>query len=224
MKKLNIAIDGLSGCGKSTLAKGLAAHYGIIYVDTGALYRTLGLHIQRLNIASTDKDAIVNALDSANISIRLENGGAQVLLDGNPVGDEIRTPVSSKYASDISAIPQVREFLLETQRTLAREHSCVMDGRDIGTVIMPDADVKIYLCAGDDERANRRYEELVQKGQSTTLEAIKASMASRDSNDANREVAPAVAAPDAIRLDNSGFTREETLAKAIEIIDKAVTK
>ncbi len=223
-RKLNIAIDGLSGCGKSTLAKGLAKHYGIIYVDTGALYRTVGLRIQQLNLSYDNTEEIIAALPSIDISVRLKDGGAEVLLEGEPVGDEIRTPTSSLYASEISKIPEVRAFLLETQKRLAAEYSCVMDGRDIGTVIMPDADVKIYLSAKNEERATRRYEELTSKGLDVSLEAIQTAISNRDSNDSARKISPAVAAPDAVLLDNSGLTKEQTLAAAISIIDKAVAK
>ncbi len=222
--RLNIAIDGLSGCGKSTLAKGLARHYGIIYVDTGALYRTVGLCMIKKGIASDDEKAIVDSLPEVDISVRLNDGGAEVLLAGVPVGDEIRTPLASKYASDVSRIPEVRAFLLDTQRRLAAENSCVMDGRDIGTVIMPSADVKIYLTAGDDERAVRRRDELAEKGVPAKLDEIREALTKRDANDMNRTAAPAVAAPDAVKLDNSGFTKEQTLAAAIAIIDKAVMK
>lgn len=222
--RLNIAIDGLSGCGKSTLAKGLARHYGIIYVDTGALYRTVGLCMIKKGIASDDEKAIVDSLPEVDISVRLNDGGAEVLLAGVPVGDEIRTPLASKYASDVSRIPEVRAFLLDTQRRLAAENSCVMDGRDIGTVIMPSADVKIYLTAGDGERAVRRRDELAEKGVPAKLDEIREALMKRDANDMNRTAAPAVAAPDAVKLDNSGFTKEQTLAAAIAIIDKAVMK
>ena len=222
--RLNIAIDGLSGCGKSTLAKGLARHYGIIYVDTGALYRTVGLCMIKKGIASDDEKAIVDSLPEVDISVRLNDGGAEVLLAGVPVGDEIRTPLASKYASDVSRIPEVRAFLLDTQRRLAAENSCVMDGRDIGTVIMPSADVKIYLTAGDDERAVRRRDELAEKGVPAKLDEIREALTKRDANDMNRTAAPAVAAPDAVKLDNSGFTKEQTLAAAFAIIDKAVMK
>ena len=222
--RLNIAIDGLSGCGKSTLAKGLARHYGIIYVDTGALYRTVGLCMIKKGIASDDEKAIVDSLPEVDISVRLNDGGAEVLLAGVPVGDEIRTPLASKYASDVSRIPEVRAFLLDTQRRLAAENSCAMDGRDIGTVIMPSADVKIYLTAGDGARAVRRRDELAEKGVPAKLDEIREALTKRDANDMNRTAAPAVAAPDAVKLDNSGFTKEQTLAAAIAIIDKAVMK
>ncbi len=221
-KKLNIAIDGLSGSGKSTLAKRLAKHYNIIYVDTGALYRTVGLRIQQLDISYEDTESIINALPSVDISVRLVGDKAEVLLGGESVGDEIRTPVSSLYASEISKIPEVRKFLLDTQRRLASEYSCVMDGRDIGTVIMPDADVKLYLEASEERRAVRRHAELVSKGLSVQLSEIKDAITKRDSNDSNREVAPAVAAGDAILLDNSDMTIDETVEAAIKIIDNAV--
>ena len=194
--RLNIAIDGLSGCGKSTLAKGLARHYGIIYVDTGALYRTVGLCMIKKGIASDDEKAIVDSLPEVDISVRLNDGGAEVLLAGVPVGDEIRTPLASKYASDVSRIPEVRAFLLDTQRRLAAENSCVMDGRD----------------------------ELAEKGVPAKLDEIREALTKRDANDMNRTAAPAIAAPDAVKLDNSGFTKEQTLAAAIAIIDKAVMK
>lgn len=175
-------------------------------------------------IASDDEKAIVDSLPEVDISVRLNDGGAEVLLAGVPVGDEIRTPLASKYASDVSRIPEVRAFLLDTQRRLAAENSCVMDGRDIGTVIMPSADVKIYLTAGDDERAVRRRDELAEKGVPAKLDEIREALTKRDANDMNRTAAPAVAAPDAVKLDNSGFTKEQTLAAAIAIIDKAVMK
>lgn len=221
-KKLNIAIDGLSGSGKSTLAKRLAKHYNIIYVDTGALYRTVGLRIQQLDISYEDTESIINALPSVDISVRLAGDKAEVLLGGEPVGDEIRTPVSSLYASEISKIPEVRKFLLDTQRRLASEYSCVMDGRDIGTVIMPDADVKLYLEASEERRAIRRHAELVSKGLSVELSEIRDAITKRDNNDSSREVAPAVAAGDAILLDNSDMTIDETVDAAIKIINNAV--
>lgn len=221
-KKLNIAIDGLSGSGKSTLAKRLAKHYNIIYVDTGALYRTVGLRIQQLDISYEDTESIINALPSVDISVRLVGDKAEVLLGGESVGDDIRTPVSSLYASEISKIPEVRKFLLDTQRRLASEYSCVMDGRDIGTVIMPDADVKLYLDASEEKRAIRRHAELVSKGLSVELSEIKDAITKRDNNDSKREVAPAVAAGDAILLDNSDMTVDETVEAAIKIIDNAV--
>lgn len=221
---INIAIDGPSGSGKSTLASAIAKKYGFIYIDTGALYRTVGLYIQRKGIASDDTEAIVSVLDEIRIDMQLEDGRGVVLLDGVPVGDEIRTPKSSMYASDVSRIPQVRAFLLDLQRDIAKRNSTVMDGRDIGTVILPDAKVKIFLSANDEERARRRYAELCEKGQKVTAEEVLADMQRRDANDAGREISPAVAAEDAVLLDNSGLTPEQTVQRACEIIDGVLGK
>ena len=220
MKKIiNVAIDGPSGSGKSTLASALAKRYDLIYIDTGALYRTVGLYIQRKGIASTDTEAIIAALDGIDISMRLIDGKGVVFLGGEPVGDEIRTPKSSMYASDVSRIPEVRAYLLDLQRDIAKSNSTVMDGRDIGTVILPNADVKLFLTAGVEERARRRTLELKEKQPDITFEEVLADMTKRDKNDSGRKIAPAVPAEDAIFLDNGGLTIEETVEKAAEIID-----
>lgn len=218
-KIINIAIDGPSGSGKSTLASALAKRYGLIYIDTGALYRTVGLYIQRKNIESTDTEAIIAALDGIDITMRLIDGKGVVFLDGEPVGDEIRTPKSSMYASDVSRIPEVRAYLLDLQRDIAKKNSTVMDGRDIGTVILPNADVKLFLTAGVEERARRRTLELKEKQPDITFEEVLADMTTRDKNDSGRKIAPAVPAEDAIFLDNGSLTIEETVEKAAEIID-----
>ena len=217
---MNIAIDGPSGAGKSSLAKGLAKHYGMIYVDTGALYRTVGLYACRQNIPLDDISQIVGHLDTLVVGLRHEGGEQHVYLFDEDVSSLIRTPEISMYASAVSALPPVRAFLLDTQRRMAREHSVVMDGRDIGTVILPDAEVKIFLSANDGERAKRRLEELQAKGVKTTLEEVLSDMRTRDRNDKEREAAPAIAAPDAIPLDNTGCSIEETLNKAIAIVEK----
>ncbi len=217
-----IALDGPSGSGKSTLAKNLAKHYGFVYIDTGALYRTIGLFVSERGIASDDVAAIVAVLPEIHIEMRLENGGGAVYLGGKRIGDEIRTPLCSKYASDVSKIPEVRAFLLETQRSIARENNVIMDGRDIGTVILPDAQVKIFVTASVEARAKRRFVELQMRGVETTLEEVLADMKWRDANDSNRDIAPAVPADDAVMFDNSELDIEETLAHAIEIIDKVV--
>ena len=224
VKHLNIAIDGPSGSGKSTLAKGLASKLGLVYIDTGALYRTVGLFVQRKGLESTDTEGIIAGLPKCDISMKLENGGSVVYLNGEKMGDEIRTPRSSIYASDVSKIPEVREHVLSLQRDIAGNNDCIMDGRDIGTVILPDADVKIFLFASDEARAIRRYEELLSKGQAVTLEEVKNDMAWRDANDKNRDIAPAVPAPDAIMFDNSGLDREQTAEKAVEIIREKLKK
>lgn len=215
---IRIAIDGPSGGGKSTLAKRISRETGIIYVDTGALYRTVGYYVRGQGVAKEDRESIIALLQQIKIELVFRDGNQTVLLNGEDLGDRIREPEISMYASAVSAVPQVREFLLETQRRIARENSVVMDGRDIGTVILPDADVKIFLSASNEERARRRCEELRAKGIEASYEDVLADMNERDANDKNREVAPAVAAPDAIHLDNSGLTLDGTYEAAMKII------
>lgn len=221
---MKIAIDGPSGAGKSYLAKALAAHFGYIHVDTGALYRTLGLYAQRQGIAITQVADICAHLEKISVSLAFTEEGQRVFLCGEDVTDFIRTPEISMYASAVSAVPAVRAYLLETQRSIARSHSVIMDGRDIGTVILPDAEVKIFLVADNRARAERRCAELREKGIETSVEEVLADMNVRDENDRTRTTAPAVAAGDAIVLDNSLLTREETLAAAIGIIEEKSAK
>lgn len=221
-KTIKIALDGPSGSGKSTLAKNLAKHYGFVYIDTGALYRTIGLFVSERDIASDDVNSIIAVLPEIHIEMRLENGGNAVYLDGRLIGDEIRTPLISKYASDVSKIPEVRAFLLETQRSIARENNVIMDGRDIGTVILPDAQVKIFITASPEARARRRFAELSERGVETTYESVLSEMKWRDENDSSRDVAPAVPAEDAIMFDNSALDVKGTVKAAIEIIDKVI--
>jgi len=219
-KTFKIALDGPSGSGKSTLAKNLAKHYGFVYIDTGALYRTIGLFVAERGIASDDVKSIIACLPEIKIEMKLINGGGAVYLGNKLIGNEIRTPLISKYASDVSKIPEVREFLLETQRSIARENNVIMDGRDIGTVILPDAQVKMFVTASIEARAKRRYAELCERGVETTYEAVLSDMQWRDANDSGREIAPAIPAEDAIMFDNSGLNIAQTVEKAIEIIDK----
>ncbi len=213
-----IAIDGPSGAGKSSIAKALAKEMGIVYVDTGALYRTIGYYVRSQGVDPKDAEGVARLLPDIHIEVKYENGTQCVYLNGENLGDRIREPEISMYASAVSAIPTVREFLLETQRSIARANSVVMDGRDIGTVILPDAEVKIFLTASNECRAERRLLELREKGIETTFEEVLADMTERDNNDKNRAVAPAVPAADAIFLDNSGYTVEQTLAEAMKII------
>lgn len=215
---IRIAIDGPSGGGKSTLAKRISKELGIVYVDTGALYRTVGYGVRRAGFAKDDAENIVKLLPGMNIEVKYENGVQHVILNGEDLGEKIREPEISMYASAVSAVPEVRAFLLETQRKIARENSVVMDGRDIGTVIIPDADVKIFLIASNEERAQRRCEELHAKGIAADYETVLAEMNERDKNDKNREVAPAVPAPDAVFLDNSKLSIDGTYEAALEII------
>ncbi len=215
---MNIAIDGPGGAGKSSLAKAIASSLHIIYVDTGALYRGIGLYIKRAGIDPHDAPSVGAALHGITLSLRFLNGVQHLYLCGEDVGDSIRTPEMSLYASAVSAIPAVRAFLLDTQRSLAREHSVVMDGRDIGTVILPDAEVKIFLTASPEARAHRRFAELTAKGTKTTYDEVLADLLLRDRNDSTRAIAPAVPAKDAIFLDNSALNEKETLAAALKTI------
>lgn len=215
---LKIAIDGPGGAGKSTLAKALAAKLGIVYVDTGALYRTIGYYVRSKDTDPKDAAAVSALLPDICVELKYENGVQAVYLNGENLGDRIRTPEMSMYASAVSAIPAVRAFLLDTQRDLARKHSVIMDGRDIGTVILPDADVKIFLTASDECRAKRRYDELKAKGIEANYEDVLSELIARDRADSTREIAPAVAAPDAVVFDNSWMTPEESTEKLYQLI------
>ncbi len=216
---IKIAIDGPSGSGKSTLAKALSKKLGFVYVDTGALYRTIGLYVTENGVSYSDKEKVVSMLPEINVDLSYDESGAQhVLLNGNDVGDRIRTTEIAAAASAVSAIPEVRAFLLDTQRNMALAHNVIMDGRDIGTVIFPDAQVKIYLVASNLARAERRCEELKAKGENKTVEEVLADMAERDKNDSTRKTAPAVPATDAVFLDTSAYQPEETLEEALKII------
>jgi len=215
---IQIAIDGPSGAGKSTVAKAVAKKLGIIYVDTGALYRTIGYYVRSREVDPKDSAAVEALLPNISVELKYENGTQIVCLNGENLGDRIRTPEMSLYASAVSAIPAVRAFLLETQRDIARKNSVIMDGRDIGTVILPEADVKIFLTASDECRAMRRRDELLAKGIQTTYEEVLADMQKRDSDDRNRAVAPAVAAEDAILLDNTGLNLEESAEAIIALV------
>ena len=215
---IQIAIDGPSGAGKSTVAKAVARELGIIYVDTGALYRTIGYFVRSRDVDPKDPKGVAALLPEISVELKYENGRQIVCLNGEDLGDRIRTPEMSMYASAVSAIPAVRAFLLETQRKIARENSVIMDGRDIGTVILPNANVKIFLTASDECRATRRRDELLAKGIEVTYEEVLADMVERDRNDSTRAVAPAVAAEDAILFDKSWMTPDECTAAIIKLI------
>ena len=222
MKHINIAIDGPGGAGKSTAAKAVAKRLDILYVDTGALYRTIGLYVRSKNVDPKDAEGVSALLPEIDLEVKYENGAQHVYLNGVDHGDAIRTPEMSMYASLVSASPAVRAFLLEAQKDIARKNSVVMDGRDIGTVILPEADVKIFLTASPECRAKRRYDELIARGQTVKFEDVLAEMNQRDGQDSSRAIAPTNAADDAILFDNSSCTFEESVAKIIEIIkDKA---
>lgn len=212
-----IAIDGPSGAGKSTIAKAVAARLGIVYVDTGALYRTVGYYVKQMKTDPKDGAAVEALLPSVNVTIRYVDGVQRVYLNGEDLGDRIRTPEMSLYASAVSAIPAVRTFLLDTQRSIARENSVIMDGRDIGTVILPDAEVKIFLTASIEARAHRRFLELCEKGQNVLECDVLREMQLRDTNDSSRSVAPAIPAEDAVHVDNSDLSAEESVDAVLRI-------
>ena len=213
-----IAIDGPSGAGKSSLAKALAKRLGFIYVDTGALYRTIGYYVAQSGGDTEKACDVIARLPEISLMLAYENGTQTVILNGENVGDKIRTPEASMHASNVSKIPEVRAFLLDTQRDIAKKNSVIMDGRDIGTVILPNADVKIFLVSSFETRAARRVKELKEKGMDATYEEVLADMIARDKQDSTREVAPAVPAADAVHLDNSALTFEETVEAAMAII------
>ncbi len=215
---ISIAIDGPAGAGKSTLSRKTAENLKFIYVDTGALYRTVGLKFSRRGFDTSLECDIEAILADTTVDIRFVNGEQRVFLDGEDVSDEIRTPTASMMASAVSAKPPVRAFLLEMQRKLARENNVVMDGRDIGTVVLPDATVKIYLTASAEARAQRRYKELLEKGTNVTFKEVFDDMVQRDYNDMNREIAPLKQADDAIVADTTECNLEESLALLLKIV------
>lgn len=216
---ISIAIDGPAGAGKSTLARRVAQELGYLYVDTGAIYRTVGYHMWLYGIGPKDVDGVTRLLDDVNIQIEHQADGVQhMILNGKDVTDEIRTPEMSRYASGVSSLPVVREFLLEMQRELARTHDVIMDGRDIGTVVLPDADVKIFLTASAEERARRRFRELEAKGEKTTLQQVLSDMEKRDRQDSTRACAPLKPAKDAVLLDTSKLDLDESAAAILRIV------
>ena len=222
-KHINVAIDGPGGAGKSTISKAVAKKLGIIYVDTGALYRTVGYYAREKGLSVDDvkvSELITPLLDNISIEIKYIEGSQHVILNGEDLGDKIRQPDISMYASAVSSVPSVRTFLLEAQKDLARKNSVIMDGRDIGTVILPDADVKIFLTASNEARAMRRYEELTAKGVAVKYEDVLKEMNERDHADSTRAAAPLKAADDAILFDNSGYEFKDSVARVLEIIEE----
>ena len=209
----NIAIDGPAGAGKSTIAKRVSAELSFIYVDTGAMYRAIALYLLKNAIQPEDPDSVKHALGEIEIAIQYVGGEQHVLLNGEDVSGQIRTEEVGNMASKSSALPCVREKLLELQQKLARENDVVMDGRDIGTNILPDAQLKIYLTASVDTRANRRYKELLEKGTDCDLEEIKKDIEQRDYQDMHREIAPLRQAADAVYLDSSDLTIDQVVEK-----------
>lgn len=211
MTTYNIAIDGPAGAGKSTIAKMAAKRLGFIYVDTGAMYRAMALYILRQGIDREDEEAVGKACDDMDISLRYENGVQQVWLNGEDVSGLIRTEEVSQTTSAISVYSAVRRKLLELQRELARTNNVIMDGRDIGTCVLPDAQTKIYLTASSHVRAVRRFKELEEKGQMCNLEEIEQDIIERDYRDMHREIAPLKQAEDAVLVDSSQMTIDEVI-------------
>ena len=225
MHPISIAIDGPAGAGKSTMARAVAKDLGYVYVDTGAIYRTVGYYIQMCGIGPRDVDGVTRLIDEVNVELQYPEDGLQhMILNGRDVTDEIRGPEMSEYASKLSTLAVVRDFLLEVQRDLARKHNVVMDGRDIGTVVLPKADVKIYLTASAEVRARRRLAEFREKGQKADYETVLREIRQRDDRDMNREIAPLKCAKDAVRLDTSELTIEQSVAAMKEIIEKRLNR
>lgn len=216
----NVAIDGPAGAGKSTIAKAVAKKLNLIYVDTGAMYRAMALYMLRHGVNLQDTEKIIEICKETDITIRYEDGVQVVLLNGENVNAFLRTEEVGKAASAVSAIPQVRKKLVELQHKLAAESDCIMDGRDIGTCVLPNAQTKIYLTASSEVRAKRRYDELAAKGEECDLEQIRADIEERDYRDMHREVSPLKQAEDAILVDTSEMTVDEVIEKIISLCKK----
>lgn len=217
--QISIAIDGPSGAGKSSVARAIASQYGFIYVDTGAIYRTVGLAAQLANVDSKDREGVISLLPDIHIDIAYDSdGGQMMLLNGEDVSKEIRTPRSSIYASDVSAIPEVRAFLMDMQRNLAKKYSVIMDGRDIGTVVLPDAELKVFLTAAPEVRAHRRFLELQAKGMETPFEEVLRDIQYRDKQDSSRATAPLKPAEDSVILDCSELSFQESVEAVSSLI------
>ncbi|MBO5360913.1 MAG: (d)CMP kinase [Clostridia bacterium] len=215
---INIAIDGPAGAGKSTIARQLAAGLGYIYVDTGALYRAVGVNAMRKGADTKDVQQVTGTLGSADVSLRFVDGEQRVFLGDEDVSLAIRTPEASMAASNVSAIPAVREFLFDLQRDIAAKNNCIMDGRDIGTVVLPNAQVKIFLTASAEVRAKRRYDELLAKGMQADYKQVLDEMVQRDYQDSHRAIAPLKQADDAVLVDTSDMNLEQVLNTLNKIV------
>ncbi|WOC33524.1 MULTISPECIES: (d)CMP kinase [Caproicibacterium] len=209
---IHIAIDGPAGAGKSTIARRIAAQIGFIYVDTGALYRAVARYVLCAGVRPEDAPAVTALLPQIELSLRFQNGVQKVCLNGEDVSEAIRTPEVSMAASGVSAIPAVREFLFGLQQKIAQENNVIMDGRDIGTVVLPDAQLKLFLTASAEDRAHRRFEELCAKGQKADYAQVLADIRRRDEQDIRRKTAPLKQAEDAVKVDTSGNTLEQSIA------------
>ena len=218
---INVAIDGPAGAGKSTVAKAAAKKLEYIYVDTGALYRTIALNAVRNGVID-DTDKIIKMLDNTKVELKYIDGVQAVYLNGEDVSAFIRTPEISMGASKVSAIPKVREFLLDLQRDIAKNNNVIMDGRDIATVVLPNADVKIFLFASPECRAKRRYDELIEKGESVMYEDVLADVNQRDYQDSHREIAPLKPSEDSVMCDTSELNLEESINEVIRIVKENI--
>ncbi len=217
--KINVALDGPSGAGKSTIAKAVAKKLEYVYVDTGALYRTIAYYVISNGFDAKDENAVVSCLDKINVKLKYISGAQHVMLNGEDVSDKIRTPEISMGASAVSAIPKVREFLFDLQQDIAKHNNIIMDGRDIGTVVLPNAQVKIFLTATAEERANRRFKELQEKGDPSTYEQVLEDIKQRDYNDTHRDIAPLKKADDAVEVDSTKMTLDEVIDAIVKIIN-----
>ncbi len=215
-----VAIDGPAGAGKSTISRITAKKLGFIYVDTGALYRTVGYAMDSKNVSVQDTQGVKNALKDINIELKFIDNEQRVFLNGEDVSDKIRTPKVSMLASDFSALSPVREFLFDLQRDIAKKQNVIMDGRDIGTLVLPNADIKIFLTATPEDRAKRRYNEFVEKGVPVEFDKLLEEIKQRDYNDSHRAVAPLKQADDALLVDTTGNTLEESINLLFDIISK----
>jgi cytidylate kinase len=221
-KPFSIALDGPSGAGKSSVAKRVAMELGFLYVDTGALYRAIGYEVLKRGGKPNDQAFVEDMLPEINIELKHIDSSQRVFVNNEDVTELIRTPEVSMAASAVSAIPAVRRFLFELQRETARKNNVIMDGRDIGTVVLPDADLKVFLTASAEERARRRYDELIQKGIETSYEDVLADMKKRDYDDSHRETAPLKAADDAIFVDTTGHTLEQSVITIKKLIEDKI--
>ena len=215
---INVAIDGPAGAGKSTIARAAAKELGFIYVDTGALYRAVGVYCLRKEITTTDADGVGAVLNEINVELKFIDGVQHVYLNGDDVSTEIRLPEASMAASNVSAIPSVRAFLFDLQRDIAAKNNCIMDGRDIGTVVLPNAKVKIFLTADPEERAMRRFKELEEKGSTVTYQEVLDDLKVRDYNDSHREIAPLKPAEDSVVINTTGNTLEQSIDLIVRTI------
>ena len=219
---INIAIDGPAGAGKSTIAKTVSKELGYIYVDTGALYRTVGLNALRKGVDTKDAEGVIATLEGLEVSLRFVDNEQRVFLGEEDVSSAIRQNEVSMAASNVSAIPKVREFLFDLQRDIAKKNNCLMDGRDIGTVVLPDAQIKLFLTASAEARADRRYKELIEKGQTVDYDVILQEIKDRDYQDSHREIAPLKQADDAVLVDSTEMNLQETIDYMLNLIKERI--